>query len=711
LTTTSAPSPATVLVANRGEIALRVLRTLRRMGLGSVAVFTEADTDAPHTLAADRALRVDGYLDAAAIVAAAVESGATMVHPGYGFLSENAAFARACAEAGLVFVGPPPGAIDAMGDKISAKDTVAAAGVPVLGGFTEKPGQPMSDEELLAAARDTGYPLLIKPSAGGGGKGMRAVHSPDELAGSVAAARREAAAAFGDSTLLVERLVQRPRHIEVQVLADAHGNVVHLGERECSLQRRHQKVVEEAPSPLLTAEQRALMGESAVAAARACGYVGAGTVEFIAEAAPAGSLSFSFLEMNTRLQVEHPVTEEVVAIGGVRGIDLVELQIRVARGEPLPFAQEDVSMRGHAVEARIYAEDADRGFLPTGGPILSLAEPSGPLVRVDSGIVEGGAVTSAFDPMLAKVITWGADRAEALRRMDEALAGYLLLGCVTNTAFLRRLLRHPRVVAGDLSTDLIETEPPEPAPERVPPEVYAAAALDHQLDLEGADGTTADRFAVPDGWRVGGPAWTRWRLRAPRHDSAVVRVRRTGPGSYLVRVGEDGPRASGDGSGSAEPAAARARRTPDGSRLTVTYEGRSRTYTRAFDPATDHRWLGADGTAWTLHEEPVAVALRDDAAAADGTVRSPMPGTVLAVPVEVGQTVAAGTPLAVVEAMKMEHSVPSPIDGTVTSVAVRPGASVPMDAVLVTVEPVPDTAAHPPTASVSAPATSEENQR
>ncbi|WP_246407640.1 ATP-binding protein [Nocardiopsis aegyptia] len=689
------------------------MRTLRRMGLGSVAVFTDADADAPHTLAADRALRVDGYLDSAAIVAAAVESGATMVHPGYGFLSENAAFARACAEAGLVFVGPPAAAIDAMGDKISAKDTVAGAGVPVLGGFTEKPGQPMSDEDLLGAARDTGYPLLIKPSAGGGGKGMRAVHSPADLADSVAAARREAAASFGDATLLVERLVQRPRHIEVQVLADAHGNVVHLGERECSLQRRHQKVVEEAPSPLLTAEQRALMGESAVAAARACGYVGAGTVEFIAEADPDGSLSFSFLEMNTRLQVEHPVTEEAVAIDGVRGIDLVELQIRVARGEPLPFGQADVSLRGHAVECRIYAEDADRGFLPTGGPILSLSEPSGALVRVDSGITEGGAVTSSFDPMLAKVVTWGADRAEALRRMDEALAGYLLLGCVTNTAFLRRLLRHPRVVAGDLSTDLIETEPPEPAPDRVPPEVYAAAALDHQLDLEESDGAAADRFAVPDGWRMGGPAWTRWRLRAPRHDSAVVRVRRTGPGAFLVRVEEDAAQVPGAPADSAEPVApvaARAHRAADGTRLTVGYDGTSRTYTRAFDPATDHRWLGADGTAWTLHEEPVAAALRDDAAAGDGTVRSPMPGTVLAVPVEVGQAVTAGTPVAVVEAMKMEHSVPSPIDGTVATVAVRPGASVPMDAVLVTVEPAPEAAAHPPAASDPTPATSEENQ-
>ncbi|MFD3687676.1 biotin carboxylase N-terminal domain-containing protein [Nocardiopsis sp. NPDC058631] len=708
MTTTprTSPSPATVLVANRGEIALRIIRTLQRMGIGSVAVHTDADAGAPHTLAADLALRVDGYLDSAAIVAAALESGATMVHPGYGFLSENAGFARACAEAGLVFVGPPASAIEAMGDKIRAKDTVAAAGVPVLGGFTEKPGRPLDDDALLLAAEETGYPLLIKPSAGGGGKGMRAVHSAADLVAAAAAARREALASFGDSTLLVERLVRRPRHIEVQILADGHGTVLHLGERECSLQRRHQKVVEEAPSPLLTADQRTAMGEAAVAAARSCGYTGAGTVEFIAEASAEGGaagLSFSFLEMNTRLQVEHPVTEEVVAIRGRRGIDLVELQIRVALGEPLPFGQGDVSWQGHAVESRIYAEDADRGFLPTGGPVLALSEPAG--ARVDSGVAVGGEVTSAFDPMLAKVITWGPDRAEALRRMDAALGGYVLLGCVTNTAFLRRLLRHPRVVAGDLSTDLIESEPPEPAPQTLPEHVYAAAALDHQLDLEpDARAPAADRFATPDGWRMGGPAWTPWRLRAPRHDSAVVRVRRDGAvgarepgevsGAYLVRVDEGAP------------VAARALRSADGTRLTVTHAGRTRTYARADDPATGHRWLGADGTAWTLHEEPVAAALRDDDAAADGTVRSPMPGTVLAVPVEVGQTVRAGTPLAVVEAMKMEHSVPSPFDGTVTRVAVRPGASVPMDAALVTVEP----GAAPPDQSDPTPATSEEHQ-
>ncbi|MEU0491928.1 biotin carboxylase N-terminal domain-containing protein [Nocardiopsis sp. NPDC006139] len=668
------------------------MRTLRRMGLGAVAVHTDADAGSPHVGAADLAVRVPSYLDADAIVAAALETGARLVHPGYGFLSENAVFARACADAGLVFIGPPPAAIDAMGDKIRAKETVAAAGVPVLGGFTEEPGTPLPDDALLELAAGTGYPLLIKPSAGGGGKGMRAVHSPAELPDAAAAARREALASFGDSTLLVERLVQRPRHIEVQVLADAHGTVLHLGERECSLQRRHQKVVEEAPSPLLTDGQRAAMGEAAVAAARSCGYVGAGTVEFIAEAGEDGGLSFSFLEMNTRLQVEHPVTEEVVAVRGERGLDLVELQVRVALGEPLPFGQDDVSWVGHAVEARIYAEDADRGFLPSGGPVLALAEPAGEGVRVDSGIAAGSEVTSSFDPMLAKVIVWGPNRDAALRRADDALGGYLLLGCVTNTAFLRRLLRHPRVVAGDLSTDLIGAEPPEPAPEGVPDAVYAAVALDHMLDLE-PPAPTADRFAVPDGWRIGGAAWTPWRLRAPGGEAVTVRVRRTGSG-FSVAVGE------------AEAVDARARR--DGDRLTVSYAGRTRTYLRADDPATAHRWLGADGSAWTLHEEPVDAALRGDEAAADGTVRSPMPGTVLAVPVAVGDTVTAGQALAVVEAMKMEHSVTSPVDGTVATVAVRPGASVPMDAVLVVVEPTgsPDTPGAP-----SAPATSEENQR
>ncbi|WP_234402020.1 acetyl-CoA carboxylase biotin carboxylase subunit, partial [Thermobifida halotolerans] len=538
----TAPGAHTVLVANRGEIAVRIIRTLRRLALRAVAVYSDADADARHVRAADTALRVGDYLDADAIVGAALESGATMVHPGYGFLAENAAFARACAAAGLVFVGPPPEAIEAMGDKIRAKRTVADAGVPLLPGFAETPGQPMSDADLTAAADRVGYPLLLKPSAGGGGKGMRLVRRSSELAEAAAAARREARSAFGDATLLAERFVERPRHIEVQILADAHGNVVHLGERECSLQRRHQKIVEESPSPLLTPDRRAAMGRAAVAAARACGYVGAGTVEFIA--APAAGDGYFFLEMNTRLQVEHPVTEAVATIRGERGIDLVEAQLRVALGEALPFTQDDVALTGHAVECRIYAEDPARGFLPTGGRVLLLDEPDSPGVRVDSGIAEGADVTSAYDPMLAKVVVWDTDRAGALRRADAALARYTLLGCGVNTAFLRALLAHPEVVAGNLSTELTERLRPEltARSRRTPEEVLAAAALDRQLGLRPPE-APATRFAAADGWRVGEPAWTVWRLHPAGGDAVTVRVRaeRGSSDRFRVRVGEGGP--------------------------------------------------------------------------------------------------------------------------------------------------------------------------
>ncbi|CAM3699282.1 acetyl/propionyl/methylcrotonyl-CoA carboxylase subunit alpha [Nocardiopsis rhodophaea] len=753
----------TVLVANRGEIAVRIMRTLRRLGMRSVAVYSDGDPDARHVRAADVAVRVggaslsDSYLNGTAIIDAALATGATMVHPGYGFLSENAGFARACGKAGLIFVGPPPEAIEAMGDKIQAKATVAAAGVPLLPGFAEEAGRPLPNAELERAAAEVGYPLLIKPSAGGGGKGMRLVREAGELAGAAAAARREAAAAFGDATLLVERLVERPRHIEVQVLADGHGNVVHLGERECSLQRRHQKIVEEAPSPLLTEEQRAAMGAAAVAAAQACGYVGAGTVEFIvqgpggaaesgavqeagavrarghdgaevpgepltsseADAAPARptadadlgttrDLDYSFLEMNTRLQVEHPVTEAVTTIGGHRGVDLVELQLRVALGEPLPFSQADIGMSGHAVESRVYAEDPALDFLPTGGRVLLLSEPEGEATRVDSGLDDHAEITSAYDPMLAKVITWAPDRPSALDRMDAALARYTLLGCGTNVAFLRRLLRHPDVAAGNLSTDLTERIRPDLIPEAddaVPIELYAAAALDHQLRLEPTDPRT-DRFDVPDGWRVGGPAWTTWRLRAPRHEAVMVLVRRTtapdaprSPGApigYEVRVGDT------------EPLPARASRSPDGSSLTVDYGGRTVRYARAADGAD--LWLGREGSAWQIHEERAFATKREADSGGDGALRSPMPGTVLSVPVERGQRVTAGTPVVVVEAMKMEHAVTAPIDGVVTRLEVAPGRPVAMDMLLAvisaddsvpTAEPPadPPAAPHPPSAT------------
>ncbi|MGO2041031.1 MAG: acetyl-CoA carboxylase biotin carboxylase subunit, partial [Cellulosimicrobium funkei] len=425
----------TVLVANRGEIACRVIGTLRRLGVRSVAVFSDADADARHVREADVAVRLgpapatQSYLDVDAVVAAAVATGAEAVHPGYGFLSENPALARACERAGIAFVGPGVDALEAMADKLAAKSIVGARGVPVVPGAGE-PG--MSDDDLLAAAGAVGFPLLVKPSAGGGGKGMVVVRAEADLPGALASARRVAASSFGDGTLLLERLVEAPRHIEVQVLADTHGTVVHLGERECSLQRRHQKVVEEAPSPLLTAEQRARMGEAACEVARSVGYVGAGTVEFLVPAASPDE--FFFIEMNTRLQVEHPVTEMVT------GLDLVALQLRVAAGEPLGLAQSDVVLRGHAVEARLYAESPERGFLPATGSVRVYDDgeaPAGPgaaPLRLDSGICAGSVVGGHYDPMLAKAVAWGETRDEAVGRLDGLLARTVVLGVETNTA-------------------------------------------------------------------------------------------------------------------------------------------------------------------------------------------------------------------------------------------------------------------------------------
>ncbi|MGH9058555.1 MAG: acetyl-CoA carboxylase biotin carboxylase subunit, partial [Acidimicrobiales bacterium] len=439
-----------VLVANRGEIAVRIFRTLRALGIRSIGVHTDADAGARHVGDADTAVRIDSYLDIAGVVDAAVASGAEAVHPGYGFLSENAGLARAVTEAGLVWIGPPASAIDLMGDKIRAKQTVSAAGVPVVPGRNQ-PG--LSDAELIDAAVEVGLPVLLKPSAGGGGKGMRRVDDPDALAAEIASARREARGAFGDDTLLVERWVTRPRHIEVQVFADRHGSVIHLGERECSLQRRHQKIVEEAPSPLIDPATRARIGASAVDAARACGYEGAGTVEFIVSADHPDE--YFFMEMNTRLQVEHPVTEAVTHT------DLVAWQLAVAAGEPLPLRQDQVRLDGHAIEARVYAEDPARGFLPAAGTVVRLVEPTDrPHVRIDSGLAEGTVVGTTYDPMLAKVIAWGPDRAAALARLDGALAETAVLGVTTNVGFLRGLLASPDVVAGRLDTELVERVAP-----------------------------------------------------------------------------------------------------------------------------------------------------------------------------------------------------------------------------------------------------------
>ncbi|NUK02531.1 acetyl-CoA carboxylase biotin carboxylase subunit, partial [Streptomyces lunaelactis] len=537
---------STVLVANRGEIAVRVIRTLRTLGVRSVAVFSDADADARHVREADTAVRIgpasaaESYLSIDRLLEAAARTGAEAVHPGYGFLAENAAFARACAEAGLAFIGPPASAISLMGDKIRAKETVQAAGVPVVPGSS---GSGLTDDQLADAAREIGMPVLLKPSAGGGGKGMRLTRVESALLEEIAAARREARASFGDDTLLVERWIDRPRHIEIQVLADGHGHVVHLGERECSLQRRHQKIIEEAPSVLLDDKTRAAMGSAAVEAARSCGYVGAGTVEFIVPGSDPSS--YYFMEMNTRLQVEHPVTELVVSIAG-GGLDLVEWQLRVAAGEQLPFAQEDISLTGHAIEARICAEDPSRGFLPSGGTVLALHEPQGDGARTDSGLTEGTEVGSLYDPMLSKVIAYGPDRPTALRKLRAALADTVTLGVPTNAGFLRRLLAHESVVAGDLDTGLVEREADGLVPEGVPDEVYAAAAL-----LRAGVGAPAapgwvDPFSVPTGWRLGGePAWTVHYFRVPGQDPVEVRTRPS-DGSVELLLGAAGQSAPAD---------------------------------------------------------------------------------------------------------------------------------------------------------------------
>jgi acetyl-CoA/propionyl-CoA carboxylase, biotin carboxylase, biotin carboxyl carrier protein len=653
-----------VLVANRGEIAVRVIRTLRVLSIGSVAVYSDADTGARHVREADEAIRIgpaaaaESYLHIGRILEAATQAGAQAVHPGYGFLAENAAFARACAAAGLVFIGPPSAAIEAMGDKIAAKATVAAAGVPVVPG-TGQPG--MSDAELTSAAAGIGFPLLIKPSAGGGGKGMRLVRSAAQLAEAVAGARREARAAFGDDTLLLERYIERPRHIEIQVLADARGTTIHLGERECSLQRRHQKIIEEAPSPLLDAARRAAMGTAAVEAAKSVGYVGAGTVEFIVPGDQPDD--FYFMEMNTRLQVEHPVTELVT------GLDLVELQVRVAAGEMLPLCQDDVRLAGHAIEARVYAEDPSRGFLPTGGTVLALREPAAPHVRVDSGLAPGMTVTSSYDPMLAKVIAWGDDRGTALRRLDAALAGTTILGVTTNITFLRALLAHPDVAVGRLDTGLIERHLEQLTAASVPDEVIAAAALARLLAREPA-GPVTDPWDIPDGWRIGGPAWTRLRLACPPRETAEVRIRGRAPVAAEVSVGD------------AEPVPARAE-LADGT-LILTYAGRTSAYAYAWQGGGP-LWLGRDGRTWAVREERLRTAHAGGAGPADGVVTSPMPGTVLAVHVEEGQQVTSGQPLFIVEAMKMEHTVTAPLDGTVAELTAKVGQQVAMDETLAVV--------------------------
>ncbi|MBY6367506.1 acetyl-CoA carboxylase biotin carboxylase subunit [Rhodococcoides corynebacterioides] len=651
------PDITTVLVANRGEIAVRVCRTLRRLGIRSVAVHSDADRDALHVRVADTAVRLgpaaarESYLNIDAVIDAARRSGADAIHPGYGFLSENAEFAAACDRAGIAFVGPPAGAIRTMGDKITAKKAVSAFDVPVVPGIAE-PG--LTDDELVAAAPEIGFPVLIKPSAGGGGKGMHVVESAEALRPALERARREAASSFGDDTLFLERFVLSPRHIEVQVMADAHGSVVHLGERECSLQRRHQKVIEEAPSPLLDEATRARIGEAACATARSVDYVGAGTVEFIVSAdAPD---EFFFMEMNTRLQVEHPVTEEVT------GLDLVELQLRVAAGEPLPITQDDVTLTGHAVEARIYAEDPARGFLPTGGTVVGLVEPSGPGVRVDSSLSVGSVVGSDYDPMLSKVIARGRDRADALRILTRALADTAVLGVGTNVDFLTYLLGTDDVIAGRLDTGLLDRVVPDYAAPDVADESLIAAATFRWASSWPT--SEVDPWTVPSGWRAGG-------RRAPITvvvDDGTTRrvVTFSGTPADAVVTVDDGPQRSL----SVSVAGDRVGVVLDGLRTTVTVV-----------PDADSLWVTGAGGGRRLRVAAEVDLAEADAAATSDEIRSPMPGTVIATPVADGAEVRAGDVVVVVEAMKMEHALTAPADG-VARVFVTRGDQVAVDQVL-----------------------------
>jgi acetyl-CoA/propionyl-CoA carboxylase biotin carboxyl carrier protein len=632
---------STVLVANRGEIAVRVIRTLKAMGIRSVAVYSDADAGARHVLESDIAVRIgppparQSYLNIDAVVAAAMRTGAQAVHPGYGFLSENADFAAALHEVGLVFIGPPTAAIATMGDKITAKATVSAFGVPVVPGIAD-PG--LSDDDLIRAAEDIGFPVLVKPSAGGGGKGMRRVEDPESLPDALAASRREAAAAFGDDTLFLERFVLRPRHIEVQVLADTQGNVLHFGERECSLQRRHQKVIEEAPSALLDAVTRARIGAAACDTARSVDYVGAGTVEFIVSADRPDE--FFFMEMNTRLQVEHPVTEMVT------GWDLVEWQVRVAAGERLPVAQDDITLRGHAIEARVYAEDPAAGFLPTGGPVLDVVEPTGGQgdgVRIDSGLVPGMIVGNDYDPMLAKVIVHADDRAAALSGLDGALSRTAVLGVGTNIDFLRFVLSDSDVTAGRLDTELLERLH-YIAPD-IDDEAFIAAAIFRWLTAW--PDAPIDVWDVPTGWRVGEHAGWTIRLRGGERTDHVHIVGTPRRAEVWVEGGKRRPL-------TAEIV---------GGRLALTLDD-----IRCEFRVAEHEhqiWLTGELGTVMLEEVREAPARPDDEHSGDADIVSPMPGAVVAVGVSDGAAVEVGDVVVAVEAMKMEHSLRSPVAGVV----------------------------------------------
>ncbi len=651
-----------ILIANRGEIACRVASTARRLGVRTVAVYSSADAGARHVRACDEAVFIGGaapresYLQWERILAAAKATGAQAVHPGYGFLSENEAFAQACADAGIAFIGPPPSAIAAMGSKSAAKTLMAKAGVPLVPGYHGADNAPAL---LQREADRIGYPVLIKASAGGGGKGMRRVDRAEDFEAALASCQREAKASFGDDHVLVERYVTRPRHIEIQVFADAQGHCIHLNERDCSVQRRHQKVLEEAPAPGMSAARRAEMGAAAVAAAKAVGYVGAGTVEFIAEPTAEGELRFYFMEMNTRLQVEHPVTEAIT------GFDLVEWQLRVAAGEPLPAVQEDIRIHGHAIEARICAENPDANFLPATGPLDVARWPAHVAfmrnadgepahdpapVRIDRGFDQGDAITPHYDSMIAKLIVWGADREQALKRMEAALAATQLVGLHTNVAFLRRTVASQSFARADLDTALIERERAalfDAAP--LPTALLGAAVAAHVLAEEAAL-EDHDPWSRRDGWRMHGSARRDLHLDV-NQQRRIVSVERHHDGAlHLVAEGER--------------QVLQARALGDARHDVMLGETR---HTLAVHARGERMAVfAAEGSAQILLVDPIAHA--GEGAASGGSLTAPMPGKIIAIHVKAGDAVKQGQALAVMEAMKMEHTIAAPRDGVVAQV-------------------------------------------
>jgi len=663
-----------ILIANRGEIACRVIRTARRLGIRTVAVFSDADADAQHVRLADEAHRIggprpqDSYLRGDAIIEVAKRTGAQAIHPGYGFLSENADFADAAQATGIAFIGPSGASMRKMGSKAGAKDLMAAAGVPVVPGYT---GEEQSPEVLRREADKIGYPLMIKAAHGGGGKGMRIVRETGEFLANLESCQREARNAFGRDRVLLERYIEHPRHIEIQVFGDAHGGAIHLNERECSAQRRYQKVLEESPSAFLTPELRARMGAAAVQAAHAIDYANAGTVEFIVGT----DGGFYFMEINTRLQVEHPVTEEVT------GLDLVEWQLRIAAGEKLPLAQEQVVQRGHAIEVRLYAEDPDAGFLPGSGTLRTLRLPMPSRhVRIDSGVIEGDAVTIFYDPMIAKLVVWDEDRPRALARLCDALAGCEIAGPKSNIAFLERLVRHPAIVEAAIDTGYLDRHLDEflaPAETDVPLVLAAATArlLVQEQDARTAaagSGDPTSPWAIADGWRLGhgGARRLAFARAQASGDARIELVAHGHAGEYRVELGDATHEVSGA-------------RLADGE-LGARIDGAMRRFRASADSG---RVLVHDGEHRLSLDTAEVYRRRDDAGdAAEHRIRAPMPGRVVLVQAGPGQAVYAGDVVLVIEAMKMELALKAPRDGVLAEVRAQPGDFVEADAVLATLE-------------------------